>query len=84
MTIEKQPFRAYTLEEDRTGEVISIRLNAEEREIINKIKETLNIKADSKALKIGAFVGLNVIHNTFTPKIAKYLFKKERVKLGDP
>ena len=85
MTLEKEPFRAYTLEEERgVGEIISVRLNAQERAILNEIKEDLNIRADSKALKIGAFVGLNVLHSLFSRKILRYLFKKERSKLGDP
>ena len=84
MPLTKESFRSYSLKEERRGEVISVRINAQERAILDQLKEDLNIKADSKALKIGALVGLNVLHSLFTRKILRYLFKKERSKLEDP
>ena len=86
MSIEKVPFRNYTLDEDKkkeASEKFSIRLNAQERLMLDKIKEYLNIAEDSTALKISAEIGLNVLHSTFGEPILKWLFKKDRIKLQD-
>lgn len=80
--IEKQPFRRYNLE-DTPGEVISIRLNDDERKWLNSIKEDLNVKSDAKALKIAARVGRNVIHTMFDRRDWQYLFKKDRAKFKE-
>ena len=82
--LPKEPFRTYTLDEDKKSkDIFTVRVNKEERELLEQIKEDLNIKSDGKALKIAALIGKNVLHNTFTRPILKYLFKKERQKLED-
>jgi len=84
MEIEKEPFVRYKLEEEKEqeeGEVFSVRLNKEEREWLNEIKEDLNIAQDGKALKTAAFIGKNVLQALFSKKILKYMFKNERKKL---
>ncbi len=85
MPIKKAPFRSYTLEEDKKDrpDIFTVRLNKEERAWLEEVKEDLNIKSDSKALKIGAFIGKNVLHTLFTRPILRYLFKKDRQKLED-
>jgi len=79
--LPKEPFRSYTLDEDREpdkyGRPISVRLNAEERAWLNEIKEDLGIKSDSRALKVAAMAGKNVLQTMFTRKILRYLFKKK-------
>jgi len=62
--IEKKPFVPYTLEEERDNSksvVIPVRINAEERKMLNEIKLLLNINSDSKALKVSARAGLDVL-----------------------
>lgn len=86
MNIEKKPFINYTLDEDKKqskSEVISLRLNQDEREIINQTKELFNIKNDSKAIKVLVKWAFNVIHGQSMADIIKYLFKKDRVKQND-
>ena len=85
MTIKKKPFVSYTLEEDKKKfkDVFTVRVNSQERAWLEDLKEDLNIKSDSKALKMGALIGKNVIQSTFTRPILRYLFKKERLKLED-
>ena len=85
--LPKKPFRSYTLDGDKQpdkyGRPISIRLNIEERAWLNEIKEDLDIKNDSRALKIAAMAGKNVLQTFFGRDILKYLFKKERKRKGD-
>lgn len=66
--------------EKEKDDIVSVRLNPEERKMVDHLKKVLNVKADATALKIGATVGKNVIHTMFGDKISKYLFKKERSK----
>lgn len=82
--IEKKPFVRYALDdEEQQGETFTVRLNSKERELLNKIRVTMDIKSDSKALKECAWLGLNVLHHTFGNKFSKYLFKKDRARLSD-
>ncbi len=80
----KVPFRSYTTDEERAerpadkyGRPISVRLNDEERAWLNEIKEDLGINSDSRALKVAAMAGKNVLQTMFTRKILRYLFKKK-------
>ena len=82
MTLEKEPFVNYTLGE-KEKDTFTVRVNAEERKMIEEIKETLNVSSDGKALKMAARIGLNVLHGTFGKDFLKYLFKKDRSKLED-
>jgi len=84
--IKKKPFTSYTLEEDKKEEkdTFTVRVNKQERKELEELKEDLNIKSDSKALKLaGLTIGRNVLHSTFTRPLLKYLFSKERQKLED-
>lgn len=85
--IKKKAFRKYKLDEEKQNEkntdLFTCRLNAEERKMLEEIKECLNIKSDSKALKISARVGLNVLQATFTKPILQYLTSKERLRLDE-
>jgi len=86
VTIEHRPFIRYRLDEEAegSGDIISVRLNAEERQILNEMKSILDIKSDGKLLKLLAFaVGRNVLHDTFGEPLLKYLFKKDRSRLSD-
>lgn len=83
--IEKKPFVSYKLEEEKTkgSVVIPVRVNAEEQELIKAIKETLNIHSDSKALKVSARVGLDVLQRIFLKKTLAYLCSEKRERLSD-
>lgn len=82
--LEKQPFRDYDLEHEKANpDIFSIRLNKEERKMLEVIKKDFNIKSDGKALKVAARVGHNVIHGMLGAKLMRYLFKKDREKLED-
>ena len=83
MTIEKKPFKNYTLEEDRKetkGSVLTIRLNENERIWLNELKVLMDIKNDATALKKAAIIGHNVIHSLFTPDVWKYYANRRREK----
>ncbi len=84
MAIKKEAFRDYALDEDKIKpDIFSVRLNKEERDLLEEIKKNFNIKSDSKALKVSARIGYNVIRGMLGPKVMRYLFKKKRDKLED-
>lgn len=65
--LEKPPFTMKYLDEEKqeTGsEIITIRLNAQERATINKLKECLHYSQDAKVIKTALIIGYNVIHTT--------------------
>jgi len=52
--LKREPFRQYNLDEDKVKQdVFTIRLNMEEREILDKYKRLMNVKSDGKMLKMG-------------------------------
>lgn len=79
--VHDTPFEARTLEDEREGEIISVRLNKKERVWLDEIKVALNIPSDGKALKVSALMGKNVIHTLLPPQILKYLSRTDRAKL---
>lgn len=81
MPIEQEPFVKY--HEKKQADTFTCRMNPEERRMLEEIKETLNIKSDSKALKVSARVGLNVLLTSFSAPILKYLTNKDRLRLED-
>lgn len=86
MGLIRKPFENYTLEEekkDEKSEVISIRLNTEERAMIEETKALFNIQHDAKAIKLLMKWSYFVIHGKSIADIFKYLFKKERAKRID-
>jgi len=81
--IEKQPFRSYTLDQDKksefeAGKIFTIRLNAEEYKEVLEVMAILRISNTSTALKEMAFVGKNVISTLFKPSFLKWLTDAER------
>lgn len=83
MPIVKEPFRKYHLDEEGKQDIVSVRVNKEERDILNKFKALFDIKSDGKMLKMGFIVGTNVLHRDFPPKILRYLMRGDRIKLSD-
>lgn len=62
MAIEKVPFRKYSTEESRK-DTIRVRVNKEERAMIEKAQRILRQPKDSTALKQLAKVGYIVLHD---------------------
>jgi len=84
--IEKHKFQSYTDEEERAqakSRVIPVRVNNEEEGNIKELRILLNINSESKALKFGAEIGLNVLQALFSKKTLKYLCKEKRERLTD-
>ena len=85
--IEKQPFRAYRLEEDRNIEkskVFTIRLNQEEIQNIIQAQKLLQQEKISTTLKQLTMFGLHVLHDRSTAYILQVLgdnFRKNK-RLG--
>lgn len=83
MGLDKEPFRMYQSEEQiaeqkKKSWTISVRVNEEEQALIKQAKQDLHLKTDSTALKILARVGLNVLHNSFSADILRYLTDPSR------
>lgn len=79
--LEQEPFTRY--HEEKRADTFTVRVNEEERKMIEELKELMNVKQDSKALKVAAKVGLNVLLSSFGKDTLRYLFKKDREKLED-
>lgn len=83
IAIVRPAFERQRLEEEGSRDIVSVSLNPKERERLEELKEILNVKADSKALKFGMLIGRNVIQSVFGAKLARFLFKTDREKLED-
>jgi hypothetical protein len=80
------PFEPKRLEEERADDkswVISIRINESEKEMIDKLRSLLDVESDTKALKMAAEIGLNVIQSVFGAKMLKYLSDAKRERKSD-
>lgn len=83
MTLEKKPFVNYTLEQDKkesATEVISLKLNLEERALIDRLKECTNYGQDAKIIKAGLVVLEKVILGTFGADLFKKFTSTDRRK----
>lgn len=78
--IEKQPFRAYKLDEEKNDkfETISLKLNEEERTILNQCKTIIEQKKDGTAIKQLMHIGAKVIQDEKMAVILATLFKNKR------
>lgn len=84
MTLVNQPFIRQKLDDEPRADTFTVRMNKEEREMLESAKQILNIPFDSKALKFCARVGLNVLLTTFGKEGMAYLLSQERRKLEEP
>ena len=83
MSIEKKPFVNYTLDENRVAsdiETISMKVNLEERALIERLKRATNYDQDAKVIKIGLVVLEKVILNNFGSDVFGKLTSLNRVK----
>lgn len=59
--------------------LLTIRLNAKERALLDEIKGTLDLTSDGGALKIAAFRGWAVLQRTLGADTIRWLSSKERL-----
>lgn len=80
MSLEKEKFRSYTLDEDKKGgsKPIPVRLNEDERLLLDKCKNILEQPKDSTALKSLAWIGAKVIHEEKTAYLLETIFSNKR------
>lgn len=77
------PFqRKYRNDEDDfvKSPTINIRVNKEERIMLDTIKDLLNTNQDGSAIKIAARIGLNVLQGTLGSEITQWFTSDSRVK----
>lgn len=78
MAIEKEPFRRYDLDGGK-ADIVNLRLNAEERAVLEEGKKVLEQAKDSTALKQLAAIGAAVVlHDKKTRLILEMVFKNKR------
>jgi len=81
---DKRPFYKTKLEEDaQTRDQVNVSLNENDRALVNEVKRLLNLKSDSKALRLCLEAGRNAIIGCFSADSWRYLSDKERVRLSD-
>jgi len=79
-----RPFYKTQLDEDSASrDQVNVSLNAEDRAIVNEVKQALNIKSDSKVIRLLLAAGKNVIFSAFSARTWRYLSDKDRVRLSD-
>lgn len=78
MTIQKNPFVSYDLEKNAKGRIFTIRLNPEERKLLDQDKRILQQEKDSTALKQLAEIGHFVLHYTSAGKILRLFQDNKR------
>jgi len=76
MNLEKESFKRY--HEEKKLDSFTVRLNREERELLNKAKMIIEQEKDSTTLKQLAWIGANVIQDNSTAAILGYVFKNKR------
>lgn len=77
--LEKKKFVKYDLgDKINKAETLSLKLNSEEREILDKCKMILEQPKDSTALKSLAWIGAKVIQEEKVSYILATLFKNKR------
>lgn len=84
----KEPFVPYKLEEerDKLKLVFTVKLNTEERALLDKLKNRIEQPKDSTAIKQLAWVGAKVILSDSTAYLIDTLFKNKakNKRLGIP
>ena len=78
MTIAKEAFRKYDFKEKEIKDIFTLRLNKEEREMLNKCKIILEQPKDSTCIKTLATIGANVIHDKNISFILGQVFKNKK------
>lgn len=76
MGIEQEPFRRY--HEKKQADSFTVRLNEQERAILESSKKIIEQEKDSTALKQLALIGANVIHEKKIMGLLGVVFKNKR------
>lgn len=76
--IDKKPFVRYDLDNKYKEAPISVKLNKEERDLLNQCKLVIEQSKDSTALKTLAWIGAKVLLEEKTSYILATLFKNKR------
>lgn len=82
MPIKQKPFVRY--HDEKQVDSFAVRLNKEQREILDKSKEILEQPKDSTALKQLALIGAKVIHEEKTKYLLAVIYanKRKNQRLG--
>jgi len=83
MSIIKKPFKNYTPDDEKVIsdiETISMKLNLEERALIERLKRMTNYDQDAKIIKSGLIVLEKVILSNFGSDLFSKLTSLNRVK----
>lgn len=83
MTIQRAPFTTTRTEEERAQdktETISLKLNQEEREQLEELKELLDIGPDAPSIKMLMGIGRRVLLSHFSVSDLQYLVSLKRVR----
>lgn len=75
---DKKPFERKHL--DTKDDILSIRLNDEERVRLKQLKDILQYDSDGRVLKDALIVMQNVVSGTFGEKLMRYISSQRRVK----
>lgn len=79
MALEKVPFKLYdTSDKEKNYEVISVRINQDQRKILDQSKRLLEQEKDSTAIKQMLLIAYFVIHTDFTRQILRIVFENKR------
>lgn len=78
MVLKKEAFRKYSIEEKDIKDIFTIRLNKEERELLNKMKILIEQPKDSTAIKTLAWIGTKVLQEQKITYVIETLFKNKR------
>ena len=76
MAIEQQPFVKYNLEKNTDS--FTVRVNKEERELLEKCKEIIEQTKDSTAMKIVFIYGAYVLHSKETRYLLETIYSNKR------
>jgi hypothetical protein len=76
MPIKQEPFVAY--HEKKKHDTFTVKLNAEERALLDECKNTIEQAKDSTALKQLAWIGAKVLRQDATQMVITTLFKNKQ------
>lgn len=82
--LEKKPFVNYTLEGEEKVDTFTVKLNPEERALLEKMKAILEQDKDSTAIKQLAWIGTKVLLEEKTSYLLETVFdnKRKNKRLG--
>jgi len=77
-SFDKPPFVRKHLE--TKDDILNVRLNTQERAQLEDLKDTLQLDADSTALKAALTIAQNVLNSTIGKENMKYLCSQRRIR----